>query len=507
MTKFLGFYLGLHDSNISMYDTQTKDLHYVQSERLSGIKRHRADWKFVESYCAARDFIPDVVCFSDGNRNGLGDCPADATMFTLPRTDKPGFKNAQWINVDHHFAHIMSAWPVTPMERIEFGIAIDGRGDHERRVSVFTSPSSLAPPVFATTQSRVGHLFDQIGIAMKLSGHKADFAGKVMGAQAYGQPDLEFVEAQMARHVEEDLLGLLKIEAWHGQEVSSEFFTFANRAFRDWLASVHLIVNHVIRNVFQDHIPRSAQVTYSGGCALNTIINQDLSSTHPFIVIPPHCHDGGISLGCLEIARLVMQESEFQVSGFPFIQQDEDMGHARARTIERAAEALAGGAIIGWLQGRGEIGPRALGHRSLLMNPALPSGKDILNSRVKHREAWRPFGPSVLFSRQTELFASDDFLPYMLRTVPARASAVNKVPAIVHRDNTSRIQSVADSLSCSAYLQLMEKFASLTGVPAVLNTSYNPAGGPIVGNRNQALSFFQVSDMDVLVIGDQLIER
>lgn len=504
--RLLAFYLGLHDSNLSMYDTDSQEFQYLKSERLFGVKRHRADLSFVAERCESLGFIPDAVAYSDGNRNGLGSCRPTESI--VDRSPLSLFPTAKCFIVDHHLAHVLSAWPLIPTESVEYAIAIDGRGDHERRVSVFRSPANLGAPIFTSTEHRVCHLFDLIGATMGLEGHKADFAGKIMGAQAYGKADEAFVVSQLRSAVKRDLFSLverLDQTRWNGGD---SFYRFENKGFRDWLASVHSILEEVVAEVFAEHIPPLSTVVYAGGCALNTVINDRLYRHYPNLVIPPHSYDGGLSLGCLEALRNVMGREAIVASGFPFFQGDEDMGYASDRVVREAANHLAAGKVLGWLQGKGEIGPRALGHRSLLLNPAIPNGKDLLN-RIKKREEWRPFAPSVLFDRQKGFFCVEDYLPYMLRSVQSLPTSKELIPAVVHVDGTSRIQSV-DATRCpglETYQSLLLNFEQLTGLPAILNTSFNPAGRPIVSTREAAVAWFRSSSIDVLVVGDELMRK
>jgi carbamoyltransferase len=173
--------------------------------------------------------------------------------------------------------------------------------------------------------------------------------------------------------------------------------------------------------------------------------------------------------------------------------------------VERAAELLAEGNILGWFEGGSEVGPRALGHRSIICHPGKPGMKDILNARVKHREAFRPFAPSVLREYAADYFDLACESPYMLLIAGVKEDKREIVPAVVHVDGTARVQTV-DRENNGRFYDLIEKVFKITGVPVILNTSFNIAGEPIVETPADALKCFMSTEMDYLVIEDYLIE-
>ncbi|MEK7499945.1 MAG: carbamoyltransferase C-terminal domain-containing protein, partial [Patescibacteria group bacterium] len=173
-----------------------------------------------------------------------------------------------------------------------------------------------------------------------------------------------------------------------------------------------------------------------------------------------------------------------------------------AKTV---ANLLAQEKIVGWFQKGSELGPRALGHRSILCDPRKIGMRHILNSRVKHREEFRPFAPSCIQKRASEYFELDHPSPYMLLSMPVKESVKNLIPAVVHVDGTSRIQTVTHKNNDKFYA-LLEEFDRITGMPMVLNTSFNDRG-PIVETPMDALSVFLGTDMDYLAIGDFLIHK
>ncbi len=173
--------------------------------------------------------------------------------------------------------------------------------------------------------------------------------------------------------------------------------------------------------------------------------------------------------------------------------------------VELAARAIADGLVVGWFQGRMEWGPRALGNRSILGDPRRPDMKTILNLKIKRRELFRPFAPSILREAVGDWFEHDDDVPFMLQVFPIRPERRRQIPAVTHVDGTGRLQTV-DRGANPRYYALIEAFARCTGVPMVLNTSFNE-NEPVVCRPEEALDCFLRTKMDVLVLGDYVVRR
>jgi carbamoyltransferase len=259
------------------------------------------------------------------------------------------------------------------------------------------------------------------------------------------------------------------------------------------------IAHRVSENLFCEYFKLNAKgkTSYSGGIAQNTIINSQIKQKYQDIYIPPHCADEGLSLGCIEFLRKEFQQEKFDTTGFPFWQSDESPETRPSKeTIKKIAEHLASGKIVGWYQGNGEVGPRALGNRSILMNPMIKNGKEILNNQVKHREWFRPFGASILEEYTSQYFDWLEPSPYMLYVMDILDK--ESFPAITHVDGTCRIQTVSQDLE--DYYSLIEEFRKLTGIPMLLNTSLNVNGKPIAGH----MSDLKDINVDIKAIGNQI---
>jgi carbamoyltransferase len=282
-------------------------------------------------------------------------------------------------------------------------------------------------------------------------------------------------------------------------------------------------------------ITRSPNLCMSGGVALNCIANRQILDRTPFerVFIQPAASDTGIALGAALYGRHVLGRStdrwvmtdaylgrEYsddevlraveQVDGLAveYHGPDGTNPYFRSHTpiARHAAQLLADNLIVGWFQGGSEYGPRALGHRSILMDPRREENKDILNDRVKRRESFRPFAPSVLLEHSAEYFDLTVPSPFMILAAQARPEAAGRIPAVVHVDNSARVQTVTRADN-GVYFDLVEEFHRITGVPVVLNTSFNLAGEPIVETPADALRTFMATHMDCLVMHDYLITK
>ena len=176
-----------------------------------------------------------------------------------------------------------------------------------------------------------------------------------------------------------------------------------------------------------------------------------------------------------------------------------------ASILNKTAESISNGLVVGWFQGRMEWGPRALGNRSILGDPRREDMKDILNSKIKRRESFRPFAPSILLDKTKEWFEINDEVPFMGQVSKIKIDKRSLIPAVTHIDGTGRLQTVSFDINAKFY-KLIEKFELITGVPIVLNTSFNE-NEPIVCTPDQALDCFLRTNMDVLVLGNFYIYR
>ena len=264
----------------------------------------------------------------------------------------------------------------------------------------------------------------------------------------------------------------------------------------------------------------------AGGVALNCVANGRIAREGGFenVWIQPAAGDDGIAIGCAFYGWLeVLKQRRTSVMEHAYTGRtygEHEIVRALQKPLVRiqikavrsddicrdTAKLLADQKVIGWFQDRSEFGPRALGNRSLLADPREARMKDILNSRVKHRQAFRPFAPIVLAERMQDIFEGEEDSPFMLIAKPVRPEWREKIPGIVHVDGTARVQTVREATNPKLY-RLLKEFDRLTGVPVLINTSFNVKGEPIVETPQDAMICFLTTGVDHLVLQDTLVSK
>lgn len=344
-------------------------------------------------------------------------------------------------------------------------------------------------------------------------------AGKLMGMASYGEDVYRNVEI-----VKKENGTIFVDDKW------KEYFkpprTFkeqANIAYKIQKEVEDAII-YLANNLYEQTV--SENLCMAGGVALNAVTNYLILQRAPFknLFVPPHTNDTGIPIGCalygyyeLEERRnrfslinaylgKTYTEEEIRSATLRYSQFVSAHHYKENQLTENVAKQIANGKIIGWYQGGAEIGPRALGHRSILCDARKPKMKDILNFKVKHREWYRPFGPSVLLEKCDNYFMLDRPSPYMLLIAEVKPEKRKVIPSVTHFDGTARLQTVTEEDNGS-YYHLIKKFEELTGISVILNTSFNLAGEPIVETPVNAITCFLSTQMDYLVLGNWLLQK
>ena len=264
------------------------------------------------------------------------------------------------------------------------------------------------------------------------------------------------------------------------------------------------------------------KLCFAGGIALNCSLNGKILQSGLFdeIFVPPASGDNGTAIGACYLSTKNMRSdlstrrfdnyyigSKFSNEIIENSLRKKNVSYSKPKNLEKfVAQKLNEQKIIGWFQGGAEFGPRALGNRSILTAPFPKEMKDILNSRVKFREEFRPFAPAILSEMANEFFEITQPSPHMLIAVTVKSNKISEIPAVVHVDNSARVQTV-DNLNNPKFRKLLEAFYAETGCPVLLNTSFNVKGQPIVNSPNDAIDCFLSTNIDVLAIGDFIIEK
>jgi carbamoyltransferase len=300
----------------------------------------------------------------------------------------------------------------------------------------------------------------------------------------------------------------------------------------DLAHSAQVVFEEIFFHVLNDLHARTGltKIAMAGGCALNSVANGKIFERTPFreVFVQPAAGDNGTAIGAayyvehsvLRRPRTFVMKHAYTGPGFSdaevmaAIEQargngwDASIGVRRLEDADLYREvvtAMTAGKVVGWFQGNMEFGPRALGNRSIVADPRRADMKDILNKRIKHRETYRPFAPSVLEEKAHEIFERGEPSPFMLMVYKVKESHRAKIPAVTHVDGTGRLQTVSAATN-PRYHALISEFDRQTGIPLVLNTSFNEHE-PIVANPTEALNCYLKTSMDVLALGNWVLTR
>ncbi len=441
----------------------------------------------------------------------------------------------------HHLSHAALACSISPFENCAV-LVIDAVGE-EATTSIF----KVSNGEYHLLQSipfphSLGLLYSAVTYYLGFKVNSDEY--KAMGLAPYGDkrsPEYEKIKRIITTElveVRED--GSIKLNDHHftymyGDKMVSdsdwqELFGFARRNKGDALLSRHknmaLAIQDVTEQIILNMAAHARQITGEenlcvvGGCALNcaAIGKLKLASTPNSIFVPYAPGDDGAALGC---ALYASGGAKCKDNRSPFLgpeYSDVEVEAAIAdnslaseqvkdfhRLCELIAQEIANGKIVGWFQGRMEFGPRALGNRSILADPRNPKMKDMVNARIKFREAFRPFAPAVIERYAADVFDHMERSPYMSTTFNL-VEGVSGYPAITHVDKTARIQTVSPQDNAQFY-ELLDAFYALTGSPLLLNTSFNVMGEPIVCSPQDAVNTFRNSGIDILVMNNHIVRK
>ena len=461
-------------------------------------------------------------------------------------------KNVKFHYIEHHLAHIASAFYPSGFNDA-VGLSIDGSGDFvtlaiseckNNRIKIIKKtnfPNSLGIFYHAMTQF----------LGFKNYGDEY----KVMGLAAYGKPkyfdkikDNLFIKNKKSifelnlnyfnhhknnfKYIAKDSLYIDEIFNSNLNKLfSSEFKSIINKDQfnKDFASSVQKIYEYFFKKIIDKLSLKnfSKNLVFAGGCALNSSANRFITNDNKLfekVYIPCAPGDNGGALGAAfvvssnfnnktqnyknpylgsefsndEVMKILKHDNYKNAVTYNFLENDVDL-------FKSASKLIAEGKIVGWFQGQMEFGPRALGNRSILADPRNPDMKNIINMKIKRRESFRPFAPSILEKYQSDWFESKFINPYMSSITTVKFDKQKIIPAVTHVDNTARIQSVSFD-SNFRYASLINEFYLLTNVPILLNTSFNE-NEPIVMKPEEALNCLIRTDMDAVFINNYLVKK
>ena len=481
-------------------------------------------------------------------------------------TSQVGVPKSKVLFSEHHLSHAASAYFASPFDEAAI-LTFDGVGEWATTTLGVGKGNDLRTIKEIHFPHSIGLLYSALTAFLGFEVNEGEY--KVMGMASYGTPRYVDLIWKMVEQKQDGSFWLdLRYFSFHRSTVHSftkkmtdllgpprapetPFFTEAtgypdyygerpdkydelftdNQHYADIAASIQAVAEDLILELARESHRETGKtrLCLAGGVALNSVANARILNETPFedIYVQPNAGDGGAALGASLLAwntmldspeRIVMDHAylgawhsedaiaeAIAASGHTAIQYDKE-----EVLVDAVCDRLEGGKVIGWFQGRSEWGPRALGNRSILADPRRSDMKDTVNAKIKFREPFRPFAPSVLAERCEEFFElpqAYNSLParFMLLVVPVRPDKEDVVPAVSHM-GTARVQTVHKN-SNPRYYRLIERFGERTNVPVLLNTSFNVRGEPIVNSPEDALGTFDNSGLDSLVLGDFLIDK
>ena len=438
---------------------------------------------------------------------------------------------------DHHLSHAASAFLVSPFEEAAI-LTTDGVGEWATTTIGYGEGTTIKIDKEMKFPHSLGLLYSAITSYLGFRVNDAEW--KVMGLAPYGDPKYVDKFLDLIDIKEDGSFRLnMKYFAYHYSPVESinrrlekhlgrpkrQKDQEIDQFYTDIAASGQKVVEDVIVKI-ASHLHKAYDTDYltiAGGVGLNSVANWRIMQKTGFkdIFIQPASGDSGGALGAaigfynLTLGKVRKYQMEHAYLGPEYTDEDiqamlDNYGARyqkitdRKKLVDETAKMLAQDQIIGWFQGRMEFGPRALGNRSILANPKNPKMKEILNSKVKFRESFRPFAPSVTHEDASKYFDISIDAPYMLLIPDVRPDKKDLLPAITHVDGTARLQMVKKETN-PLYHQLLNAFKKIAGVPVLLNTSFNVRGEPIVMSPEDAYSCYMRTGIDALVIGNYLL--
>jgi carbamoyltransferase len=451
-------------------------------------------------------------------------------------------------HLEHHIAHIASAYYCSPWEKAA-GFSYDGSGDFVSTMMARCEGNEIEVLDRVFLPHSLGSVYTMICEFIGYSQYGDE--GKVMGLAPYGKGTYCDQIAKIVTPKDDgfqlDLSYFKPLGSNQGMQVLPDGTVKLARHFSDRMEELFgeprkphaeitqrdmdlaFALQHQFEEIFfhllnqlHKRVPLE-DLAIAGGCALNSVANGKLFDRTPFrqTYVQPAAGDEGLAIGAalhtyhsvlkqprrheLKSSYLGPEFSDSRIQGALQSAGPEFRKLDRSALLDETAEQIAAGNVIGLFQGRMEWGPRALGNRSIVCDPRRPDMKAILNAKIKRRESFRPFAPSVLKEAVSDWFEEDDDVPFMMQVFQIREAKRATIPAVTHVDGSGRLQTVSRQTN-PRYWRLIESFRQLTGIPMVLNTSFNE-NEPVVCTPAEALDCFLRTNMDLLVIGDVTISR
>ncbi len=453
-----------------------------------------------------------------------------------------GFKG-DIIFPEHHMSHAAHAFYTSPFEESAI-LTIDGVGEWSTTSLGYAKNNSVILTNDIRWPHSLGLFYSAFTYFLGFKVNEGEY--KLMGLSSYGTPKYyDLILDNIIDLKDDGSIHLnMKYFAFTYDKVMtnkkfSELFGISPKTKDEKTLQIHFDIGASAQKVLEDVILKMVNHVYEktkmknlcigGGVALNGVANYKILKESLFdnIHIPPSPGDAGSAVGAAQYLYYIYHKNSKNISkdNVDLINENVYVGPSfsdteitqfldsknipyesfdRESLLKKTAQLIADGKIVGWYQGKMEWGPRALGNRSILADPRREDMKDILNAKIKHRESFRPFAPSILEEYASDYFDIDIPSPYMLMVAPVKKP--EQIPAVTHVDGTGRLQTVSKK-SNPLYYDLINEFYKITKVPVIINTSMNVMGEPIVNTPEQAYQMIVKTDMDCIVMGNNLVRK
>ena len=563
----LGISCYYHDSAAAVLK-DGKVMAAVEEERFSrrkfddGFPTNAIDWCLKEIGISAEDidsvafYDKPVVKFERLLDNYIGVAPRGLFSFVdvIPKwihkrlwvkdeisKHMKGFKG-EIIFPEHHMSHAAHTFFTSPFDEAAI-LTIDGVGEWSTTTFGTGKDTNIKLVNDIRWPHSVGLFYSAFTYFLGFKVNEGEY--KLMGLSSYGKPkyydkilnELIDVKNDGSIHLNMKYFAFTYDKYMTNQNFS-DLFGIPSRKHDEKAEQIHYDIGASAQSVLEDILLKMVNHVHSktkmknlclgGGVALNGVANYRILKDGPFenLHIPPSPGDAGSAVGsaqylyyCHKKNKRIIEKTPERVANNIYVGPNHSNDQIKSfleknkisyeflekeQLLKGTAKLISEGKIVGWYQGKMEWGPRALGNRSILADPRDVKMKDILNEKIKHREAFRPFAPSILEEYISEYFDLDIPSPYML--LVAKVKKPEKIPAVTHVDGTGRLQSVSKEVN-PLYYDLINEFYKLTSVPVIINTSMNVMGEPIVNTPEQAYNMILKTDMDYLVMGNYLISR
>ena len=516
MKNLVSIFAG-HDANITFYNGETNEYHLIELERIVKKRYFRLhvdnDPAYQEEILRLCQDVAEEDWGIENDYEAVLIC-SDGWLQVDPRTI---FNTTQVKTLArHHETHAAAAFYMSPFKQALI-LSYDGGGD-DGHFNVYAGTEEGIDPIdkissdFGGGYLLCGSMMREVGEKSK---HQLALSGKLMGLCGYGKVIPEYVDAFDEFFFDRDYE---KLSNWTNLPLKNidkpwnnplENWAFEGQQGYDIAATAQEGFENAFFSVLDRYDP-NIPLVLTGGCALNVLVNEKIKQRYDRpLYVPPNPHDGSLSLGHMFLYRKPNKRVNITYSGLPLMDKDlldnyVEEYNAKKVTKKQIAELIKDGKIIGLVYGDSEVGPRALGNRSIVCDPNIADMKDILNSKVKFREWYRPFAPFCKKEDAHKYFDSPNFenLEYMSYAPKVK---VDTLPSITHVDGTARLQTVTEE-SHKHFYDLLTEFGKISDTNVLLNTSFNIRGYPILSWISDALYALENTEMDYVVIEDYLFE-